>query len=381
VTSLREMTPPRAVFSVIVFGLVPVVLLLVFTLGSVGHHFAFDFRTFWHASRAVEHGVSPYPSTDEIAHTHSANGDYEYFVYPPPFALGVLPLAVLPFGAAAAIWTALLIACVAGSLVVLGVRDWRCYGLVFATVPVLSAVRLGAVTPVLMLLAACAWRYRNEPLKAGAAVGGAIVLKLFLWPLVLWLLVTRRTRAGIVAAVGAIVASALAWAVLRLDGLREYPSLLRTLARVEGRESYSFVALADRLHLSDPPTTWIVLAIPVAVLLVVFCFTRLPAVRDDTAFATAIGLALVLTPIVWLNYFALLAVPLAVWRPRLSFEWLLLLLFWATPSPEPTAQPLWQVMLALALALLIIGRAQGRREAVQLRRAALVPGRGAPPGL
>jgi hypothetical protein len=231
------------------------------------------------------------------------------------------------------------------------------------------------VTPLLMLLAACAWRYRNQPLKVGAAVGGAIVLKLFLWPLVLWLLVTRRNRAAAVAAGGALVASALAWAALRLDGLREYPTLLRTLAHIEGRESYSLVALADRLHLSDPSTTWIVLAIPLALLLVAVCFTRAPSVRDDAAFATAIGLALVLTPIVWLNYFALLAVPLAVRRPRLSVDWLFLLLFWGTPSPEPTAHPLWQVLLAVALSVLIIWRAQGRRGAVTLRRATIAPGR------
>jgi len=368
-------SPAKNLFTILAFGVVPLALVLSFVLGAIGHHFAFDFRTFWQAARLVMHGHSPYPSASFVAHSHPANGDYEYFVYPPPFALAVVPLAVLPFAAAAAIWTTLLLACLLGSLAVLGVRDWRCYGLVLATVPALSAVRLGAVTPLLMLLAACAWRYRNEPLKVGAAVGGAIVLKLFLWPLVLWLLVTRRTRAAVVAAGGAVVASALAWAALRLDGLREYPTLLRTLAHIEGRESYSLVALADRLHLSHPSTTWIVLAIPIALLLVTACLTRAPGVRDDAAFVTAIGLALVLTPIVWLNYFALLAVPLAVRRPRLSFDWLLLLLFWATPSPEPKAHPLWQVLLAVVLSLLIIWRTQGRRHAVLLRRATIVPGR------
>lgn len=374
-TSVRRTSPPRVVFSVLVFGVAPVVLLLVFTLGAIGHHFAFDFRTFWHASRLVEHGLSPYPSADLIARSHPANGDYEYFVYPPPLAVGVLPLALLPFAAAGAIWTAFLVACLGGSLVVLGVRDWRCYGLVLVAVPALSAVRLGAVTPLLMLLAACAWRYRNEPLKVGTAVAAAIVLKLFLWPLVLWLLVTRRTRAGAIAVGGALVTSAVVWAALRLDGLREYPSLLRTLARSEGRESYSLVALADRLHLSNPSTTWIALAIPVAMLLIAFCLRRVPSGRDHAAFATAIGLALVLTPIVWLNYFALLAVPLAVRRPRLSLDWVLLLLFWATPSPEPKAHPLWQVLLAIALSLLIVWRTQAPRSAVQIRCATLMPRR------
>ena len=370
-------SPAKTLFTILAFGVVPLVLVLSFVLGAIGHHFAFDFRTFWQAGRLVTHGHSPYPSASFVTHHHPAHGDYEYFVYPAPFAVGVLPLSLLPFAPAAALWTVFLLACVLGSLAVLGVRDWRCYGLVLATVPALSTVRLGAVTPLLMLLAAVAWRHRNEPLKAGAAVGGAVVLKLFLWPLVLWLLVTRRTRAAGVAVGGAVLATGLAWAALRLDGLRDYPTLLRTLAHVEGWESYSLVALADRLHLSDPPTTWIVFAIPVALLLVAVCVTRAPSVRDAAAFATAIGLAIVLTPIVWLNYFALLAVPLAVRRPRLSFDWLLLLLFWATPSPEPKAHPLWQVLLAVALSLLVIWRSQGRSESVRLGRATtLIPERG-----
>jgi len=137
-------SPAKTLFTTLGLGVVPLVLVLSFVLGAIGHHFAFDFRTFWEAGRLVMHGHSPYPSASFVAHHHPAHGDYEYFVYPAPFAVGVLPLALLPFAAAATIWTAFLLACVLGSLAVLGVRDWRCYGLVLATVPALSAVRLGA---------------------------------------------------------------------------------------------------------------------------------------------------------------------------------------------------------------------------------------------
>ncbi len=39
------------------------------------------------------------------------------------------------------------------------------------------------------------------------------------------------------------------------------------------------------------------------------------------SFALAIAASLVLSPIVWLDYFALAAVPLAIARPRLSWIW------------------------------------------------------------
>ena len=358
--------PLRTTFSALAFGLLPLLLLGGFVIGAIGHRFAFDFHTFWDAARTVAKGHSPYPSPATVAHAHPADGDYEYFVYPPPFVLGVLPLAALPFGLAAAVWTVALVGCIVATLWILDVRDWRCYGLAFAAVPMLSALRLGAVTPLLMLLAALAWRYRNSTVKAGGAVGCAIVIKLFLWPLALWLLVTRRWRAAAFAVGGAGATTALAWAVLGFDGLRDYPTLLRTLSSVEGRETYSLVALTERLQLPDPSRSWLLLAVPIALALV--WASRVVGRRDTdaTLFGAAIGVALLLSPIVWLNYFALLLVPIALRRKALGIEWGLLAMFWLTPSPEPAAHPLWQLVLVTVLVVVLtVGlRAKAQQEAV-----------------
>lgn len=370
----QPQTPAKSVFGVLGFGLTPLLLLAVFTIGAIGHRYGFDFRTFWHAARLVTHGASPYPDPSVVRQAHLENGDYEYFVYPPPFAFALLPLASLPFAVAAALWTVILLACLAGSLFVLEVRDWRCYGVVVAAVPVLSAVRLGAVTPVLMLLAACAWRFRNDAWKGGAAVGAAIVLKLFLWPLALWLLATRRLRAAAIALGGALTASAVGWFALRFDGLSDYPTLLKTLSHIEGPESYSLVALLDRLHVADPSRNWLLLALPLTLLLAASCVVIRPGGRDQAAFVTAVGMALFLTPITWLNYFALLAVPVAIRRTTLSWEWCVLLLFWLTPSPEPTARPLWQIAWALGLSVLVTWRCQ-RDPLTHFRRWTVVPAR------
>jgi len=283
-----------------------------------------------------------------IAHAHSATGDYEYFVYPPPFVIALLPFAALPFAVASGLYIAALLVCVAAVLALLEVRDWRCYGVAFATIPTLSAFRLGAVTPLLMLLAALAWRYRNQWAKCGAAVGCATLLKLFLWPLVVWLLLTRRWKAAAAAAGGAAVSTALAWAVLGFKGLGDYPALLRSLSRVEADRSYSLVAVADRLPLPDPQLTWLLLAVPIAVALVATCLTSMKSADSDRrVFVTMIGVALLLTPILWLNYFALLIVPVAMRRKRLGFDWALLVAFWVSPLATPTAHPLWRLVVML----------------------------------
>jgi hypothetical protein len=358
--------PARRTFSLLLFGLVPLLLLAVFTLGALGSHYAFDFRTFWEAARAVTAGRSPYPAPATIASSYSTIGDYEYFVYPPPLALALVPLGVLPFGLAAGMYTALLLACVVATLAVLEIRDWRCYGLVFATVPVLSAVRLGAITPVMMLLAALAWRHRDEWAKAGAAVGCAVLLKLFLWPLVLWLLLTRRWRAAAAAMGGALVTTGLAWAILGFRGLVEYPALLRSLSRVESPLSYSFVAVADRLGLPNPQLSWLALAVPISLALLMRCLVRRrEADFDQSLFATTIVIALLLTPILWLNYFALLVVPVAMRKRKPSIDWGLLAAFWFTPLAEPTTHPLWRLAVVFALVLLLAERTSNAKNARQ----------------
>jgi hypothetical protein len=153
------------------------------------------------------------------------------------------------------------------------------------------------------------------------------------------------------------VTTALAWAVLGFKGLGEYPALLRSLAKVESAESYSLVAVAYRLHLPSPQLSWLVLALPIALALLTRCLVRhRPAERDRSLFVATIVIALLLTPILWLNYFALLVVPIALSQKRPTLDWALLAAFWFTPLAEPTAHPLWRLTVVLALVLLIAAR-------------------------
>jgi hypothetical protein len=66
------------------------------------------------------------------------------------------------------------------------------------------------------------------------------------------------------------------------------------------------------------------------------------------SFSLAIGAALALSPIVWLHFFALLAVPLAIVSPRFAWPWLLPLLTIVAPGTE-NGRP-WQSALVLLVA-------------------------------
>ena len=90
--------------------------------------------------------------------------------------------------------------------------------------------------------------------------------------------------------------------------------------------------------------------------------------RDDgdrRAFTLAIVAAIALTPIVWLHYFALLVVPLALARPRLSWAWALMWVFWLIPAQENEGD-LWRILIAVALVAAIAAlsaNAPGNRAA------------------
>ena len=135
----------------------------------------------------------------------------------------MVPFGLLAYTAAAVVFLLLATAAAVSSLWVLGVRDWRCYGALFLSYPVLHGLALGALTSTLMLLTALAWRYRDRAALVGSFTAAAIVLKLFLWPLLAWLVITRRTRAAVLAVAGSAAACLAGWAAIGFAGLDHLP--------------------------------------------------------------------------------------------------------------------------------------------------------------
>ncbi len=324
---------PVAVFAV--FPALLVCLLLRSALELPGSVAFWDFHAFWNAGRDVLHGRSPYPPASAAVLAREQS-----FVYPAPAALLVAPLALLPFEAAAMLFALSLVAAVPLALRIAGVRDWRCYGVAMLSAPVVRAISLGAVTPLLAVGLALAWRYRDRRSAAAAAVAAVIVLKLFLWPLLLWLAFTRRLATAATAAVLVAVTSAGAWAVLGFDGLRAYPHLLRLLAGLLEGKGYSLVALGLSLGAGTDAARTLAVAAGVAALGLVALHGR-RAGADGWTFTVAIGAALALSPIVWLHYFALLLVPLAISARRLAPVWFVPLGFWLVGG-QSTDGPIWR---------------------------------------
>ena len=167
--------------------------------GSTGRCRRRRFRPHYSAAQDVLGGESPYPSTEELGAE-----ELRAYVYPPLLPLVTVPFTALPFEAAGLVFMAILVAAAVGTLFVLGLRDWRCYGIALIWPPVLSAIQTGNVT----LLSGCARRLPAVPRSHGPRVRESrltLATKFFLWPLVVWLAATRRFAAAVLSCVAGAV--------------------------------------------------------------------------------------------------------------------------------------------------------------------------------
>jgi hypothetical protein len=307
-----------------------------------------DLAVFLSGARDVLDGMSPY----------TFHGD-STFAYPPFLAWLVAPLHPLGSSAAALLWLLVSLAAVALALWLLGLRDWRCYGLALVFEFTRSSLDLGTAAPLLLLVVAAAWRWRERLAQAATAVGIAIVLKLFLWPLAVWLALMRRLRAAILAVALAVAVAFVSWAVIGFAGLGDYPGLLRRLADHESTSSYSVVALGVRAHLPLLAARIIAVLVTLALLAAAAWVARderrAQRDRDIATLTLCLAAALAASPIVWIHYFLLLLVPLALTQPRLSLLWLVPFAY------QPLGEAAWpsgdarKLALALVTTLVIFG--------------------------
>ena len=330
---------------------------------ALGTKYGFDFHGgTWEAGQDLLAGRSPYLIPN--AHTLLVAGNA--FITPPMLAVVSIPFSVLPFGLGVALWNLLCAGALVGALVLLGVRDWRVYLLALCSFPFMSSVILGQPDGLFALAAAVAWRYRDS-WRGAMAVGVLIAAKLLAWPLLLWLLVTRRIRCSLIALVSAAALLLLSWAAIGFKGLVDYPKLLAADAQAFAARSNGVVAGAMRLGASEQLATGLAIACAAAV---AFAIVRLARGSDQGYFAAAIIAGLLASPVLWSHYLVLLLVPLAICRPRLDRLWLLTAAFWLSPFENPHA---WQIGLVLltvttiAIAASSVARLRAPRIAWALR--------------
>ena len=344
--------------------------LWVLVTSALGGRFALDFRhAFLPASHAVLHGASPYSAVGSRA---VAEGTA--FLYPPLTAYLLAPFTLLPPVAAEVGAVMLIAACVPAALLVLGVRDWRCHAVAFLWWPTIIAIQSANLTLPMLVGVALVWRYRDRRWVVALAAGLVIALKIFFWPVLVWLVATRRYRTAGFAAATAVFLVLVPWAGIGFTGLGGYPHLLSSIAAGEGPRSYSLAALVHAMLPSWTAATTLETLFGVGLLAVVLVVGRRG--RDRDAFALSLVTVLVLSPLLEMHYLALLLVVVALYRRTFGLAWAVPLLIWGAPATV-AGSPL-QVVHVLAVVAATLAIAYWDWEPQALVRELRRPGRDYP---
>ena len=337
---------------------------------SAGSTLGYDFHAYESAARRLIDGQRMYDPSIDVA------GGFAIYLYPPPFALAIVPLAIVGGQAAVWIWIGLLIAAFVAGVALLPVRPtvrWLVLLLGAVDWPLVYSIKLGQVGPILFLLFAIGWRWLDRPGPLGTAIGLGTLVKLQPGLLLGWAALTGRWRAVgfAIAIIGG--AALLATLVAGTQPWLDYPALLgRVSSPLTTPHNFTPGAIAVQAGVAFDVASAIQWASIAGALLAVIVAARLATA--EASYLVAVVASQLLSPLLWDHYAMLLLLPVAWLLQRR--QW------WAVAVPLATAIPLvgivppavYPIVFAVCLlAPLVVGRAAGGSEAGRPRLLEMTP--------
>jgi hypothetical protein len=312
----------------------PVVAIVLFVLSvgaivwSAGSTLGYDFHAYEGAARRLLDGDRLYDPAVDVA------GGFAIYLYPPPFALAIVPLAIVGGQAAVAIWIALMAGAFLAGVALLPVgRTVRWLVLLLGALdwPVVYSIKLGQVGPILFLLFAIGWRWLDRPGRLGAAIGLGTLVKVQPALLLGWAALTGRWRAIAVAAGVVVAAASVATLVGGMQPWIDYPALLGRVS-TPLTTPHNFTPGAIAFQAGVPVDVagviqWVVVGVA---LLAVVAAARLAP--PDASYLVAVVASQLLSPLLWDHYAMLLLLPVAWLLERRHW--------WAVAVPLLTAIPM-----------------------------------------
>jgi Glycosyltransferase family 87 len=338
-----------------------------------------DFAADYVGARALTHRESPYPLLGPAFKDVGLDWPLTFHsTHPPSAEVLALPLAGFSWPVASAIWAWLMALALALSIWAFGVplRWAPAVALLGLLVWPPAAWSLGQLMPLWLLGAALAWRWRDRPGLAGAAVGLAAATKVFPALLLAPFLLRRQWRAlaGFLAVEGALFGIAVAL----------YPHAIARfleIASTEGEQQRSRLDNGSLLMAAynHGGTTVVLGAVLLIVLVVVTAIDLKP--HTPLSFATFgkwLWLTLALLPLAWI-YSLLVLAPLLIFALRSRSPIAVLTASAAAVLPAVglpflvTSAPQLALSIALAgLSMLAASSATSARATVTTTRAPVI---------
>ncbi|MCW2723678.1 MAG: hypothetical protein JWN35_599 [Frankiales bacterium] len=289
--------------------LLPAVALTAIWFLCVMHLRRYDLLVFVRAGGDVLAGRDPFP----VLGTPSVYAG-DAFVYPWLSAFAFAPLSVLPHPVADIVYFILSGLAVVVGCRAAGLRDPVSVLLVLTAATTIRGFQVGSLNALLFLGCVLAWKYRDHVLRVAGVLTLVVGTKIFLAPILGWLVLSRRWRALGATLFGLFVVLGASFVLGPLSG-PGYLSLLGSLARHEGVQGFSLYRVLE--HDVGPSAGRVLTAVlALAVLLAVALVRRGTDPGSDLAlYAASIVAALVLTPVLWSHYIVIALAPLVLARP------------------------------------------------------------------
>ena len=194
-------------------------------------------------------------------------------------------------------------------VLLLGALDW----------PVIYSFRLGQVGPLLLLLFAIGWRWRDRPLVLGLAMAAGGLTKLQPLIVLVWAGFYGRWRAMAIAIVAIVLASALAVWFFGPEVWSDYVMLLgRVSAPVTTPHNFTPGALAFQGGVPENVATLIQLLSMISVVALVF--VAFAKASSEVSYVTTVVASQLLSPVLWDHYAIILLIPVA-WLLQRGYWW------------------------------------------------------------
>jgi hypothetical protein len=262
--------------------------------------------------------------------------------HPPPVSLFSIPLAMLTYQQAAAIWLLVELACLAW--VAYRLSEWSgktsrtrwfqpliIFFLLLILQPVWEELIYGQLMIVMLVLFVETWVSirNNRPIRAGIFLGLAVSIKLIAWPMLVYLLLKKQWKSAFVTMAIVILLNFASGMIMGVDQLiHYYGNVTKEVYAIYRGFNYSSSSLGWRLFegtgtdavpsihalpLIDVP----VLAglssmiFPLMLLLIGLVISS-KARCVDTSVSVILVTVLLISPIVWYHYYVIAILPIGI---------------------------------------------------------------------
>ena len=357
-----ERAQPAAVGPVQRF--LPPVAIALFAIGvavivvAAGSTLGYDFQAYLAAAPRVLDGQRLFDPSVSVA------GGFAIYLYPPPFAIAMIPYALVPEQVALWAWIATLLAAFVAGVALLPVRTeirWTILLLAGLQWPFLYSIKLGQVGPLLFLAFAVGWRWLDRPGPLGVSMAIGALVKVQPGLLFGWAFATRQWGAFVVGAAVIVVAAVIATVALGFTTWADYIDLLRKVSTpVTTPHNFTPGAIAFQLGSGETAATLIEGAtVLVAIVISVVAWWR---ADSESSYMVTVVASQLISPLLWDHYAILLLLPTALLLQRRQW-WAVLI-----PLAGWLSAPVYPILFLVSLFAPLLGPGPRRNGGAPARQ-------------